>query len=273
VWRLRSSPCTPGKHEAKSLEGGGGRVRRAAPGCDVTGGYHGPMTALRPDADDTRTRPSRLAAVPVVLCCGALAALGATAGPSVLVGVLFLPALMLPLALLLLVVSGFVNAAILRTATGRRQKGLAVALTLLVPAGVGIELVMQGELTLGPRYGLPVPLVIAAVAAGVSTFAFPRWGRWVGGLTIVLAAVPLAWQLVPDAARDASASRVREEASPEAVHDARSPEETTTLPGATTLPGVATELRVLGASVEGGVGATVAEVAEVAESPGDVPEV
>lgn len=200
------------------------------------------MTALRPPSGDTRARPIRLAAIRVVLSCGALAALGAAAAPVVFVGVLFVPVLMLPLALLLLVVSWFVNAAILRTGTGRRQRVLAVVLALVVPAGVGVELVVQAEIPFGPRFGLPVPLVIGAVAAGVSTCAFPRWGRWVGGLTIVLAAMPLAWQAVSDAAREASATRASEEAAREAMYDAW-------LPGATTpLTGVETELRALSES-------------------------
>ncbi|KZM37276.1 hypothetical protein [Oerskovia enterophila] len=206
------------------------------------------MTALRPAAEDTGTPPDRLAAVAVPLGCGALAAFGAAVGPALVVGVLFAPAVMLPLGLLLLVGIAFANAAILRAATGRRRIGLAFVLTLLVPAAIGAELVAQGEIPLDPRYGVPVPVVIGALVAGISTFALPRWAKLFGGLTIVLVAVLYGWQAASDAAQEAAAARASNVAAREAMYD-------NLLPGATTtLTGARTDLRTLtGEGAEVGV--------------------
>ncbi|MET4226736.1 hypothetical protein [Oerskovia enterophila] len=192
------------------------------------------MTALRPAAEDTGTSPDRLAAVAVPLGCGALAACGAAVGPALVVGVLFAQAVMLPLGLLLLVGIAFANAAILRAATGRRRIGLAVVLALLVPAAIGAELVAQGEIPLDPRYGVPVPVVVGAFVAGISTFALPRWGKLVGGLTIVLVGVLYGWQAASDAAQDAAAARAGNAAAREAMYDSLLPGATTTLSGAQT---------------------------------------
>ncbi|KRC38932.1 hypothetical protein [Oerskovia sp. Root22] len=197
------------------------------------------MTALRPAAEETGTPPDRLAAFAVPLGCGALAAFGAAVGPGLVVGILFAPAVMLPLGLVLLVGIAFANAAILRAATGRRRIGLAVVLTLLVPAAIGAELVAQGEIPLDPRYGVPVPVVIGALVAGISTFALPRWAKLVGGLTIVLAAVLYGWQAASDAAQEAAAARASNVVAREAMYD-------NLLPGATTtLTGARTDLRTL----------------------------
>lgn len=151
------------------------------------------------------------------------------------VGALFATAFMLPLSLLLLVGIGFVNAAILRAATGRRRIGLAIVLTLVVPVGIGAALVAQGEIPLSPVYGVPVPLVIGAVAGGISTFALPKWAKLVGVLTIVVVVAPYAWPAVQDAAaaRTSAAANVEENYA-------------LVLPGATTtLAGAETDLRKL----------------------------
>ena len=63
-----------------------------------------------------------------------------------LVGALFAPAFMLPVALLLLVGLGLANAAIVREGTGRPRIGLAIALTLVVPVGIGAVLAARGEI-------------------------------------------------------------------------------------------------------------------------------
>ncbi|MHA7134995.1 hypothetical protein [Oerskovia turbata] len=193
------------------------------------------MTAPTPAAEDTRTERDRLGHVAVPLGCGLLAAVGAATGPSILVGVAFAPAVMLPLGLLLLVGSGLANAAILRAATGRRRIGLAVVLALLAPAGTGAALVAQeGQLTIEPSLSNPAPLVIGAVAAGISTFALPRRAKLVGVLTIVLVATPYVWKSASEAAQEAAEARARETAALAAMYDSLLPGATTTLPGAET---------------------------------------
>lgn len=193
------------------------------------------MTALRPVSDDVRTPPKRLAAVLVPLYCGLLAAVGAAAGPVMVVGTLFAPAIMLPVSLLLLVATGFANAAILRSATGRRRIGLATLLTLVVPVGTGAVLVAQGEIPFDPYYGIPVPIVIGAVAAGISTFALPSRAKLVGVVTIAVVVAPFGWQAVQDGA----AARTSLAAAREEMYD-------TVLPGATTtLDGAVTDVRTL----------------------------
>lgn len=193
-----------------------------------------------PTAEDTRTAPGRLGHVLVPLGCGALAAIGAATGPGMLLGVLLAPAIWIPLGLLLLVGSGFANAAILRAVTGRRRIGLAVVLALLVPAGVVAALVAQeGQTPFEPYHGIPVPLVIGAVVAGISTFALPRWAKLVGVLTILLVAATYAGH----AAQEAAEARASEAAARTAMYD-------TLLPGATTtLPSAETDLRTLTAEV------------------------
>lgn len=193
------------------------------------------MTALRHVSDDTRTPPYRLPALLLPLFCWALAALGAAAGPTMVDGALFAPALMLPLSFLLLVGIGFVNAAILRAATGRRRIGLAIVLTLVGPVGIGAALAAQGEIPFEPYHGIPVPLVIGAVAAGISTFALPKWAKLVGVVTIVVVVAPYAWPAVQNAAaaRTSAAANVEENYA-------------LVLPGATTtLAGAETDIRML----------------------------
>lgn len=129
----------------------------------------------------------------VPICCGALAFLGATAGPFVLVGTLFAPLVMAPVALLLLVLSGYVNAKIMRSATGRRGLATAVVLALLVPAGVVAEVAAQAEIPLSPRHGVPVPVLIGAVAAGISTFVLGTRARFAGGVVILLVVAVYVW--------------------------------------------------------------------------------
>lgn len=192
------------------------------------------MTELRPVSDDARTLPGGYAVVFVPLCCWALAALGAAAGPVMLIGALFVPVVMLPVALLLHVGIGFVNAAILRAATGRRRIGLAIVLTLVVPVGIGAAFVAKGEIPFEPYHGIPVPLVIGAVAAGISTFALPKWAKLVGVLTIVAVVAPYAWQAASDAAQDAAAARTSQAAARQEMYDNLVPGATTTLTGAET---------------------------------------
>lgn len=200
------------------------------------------MTTSRPVIVGTRALPGRSAELFVPLCCGVLAALVAAAGPVVIVGVLVAPVMMVPVMVLLLVASGFVNAKILRSVTGRRRSGLAVVLTLLVPVAVGVELAAQGEFPFSPRLGLPVPLLIGAVGAGVSCFAFRGWGRVVGVVTVLVVVVPFAWHGASNALEDAAAARSDEAAAREVAYDAL-------LPGATTtLPDVETDLLTLTAS-------------------------
>lgn len=188
------------------------------------------MTALRPVSDDVRTPPKRLAAVLVPLYCGLLAAVGAAAGPVMVVGTLFAPAIMLPVSLLLLVATGFANAAILRSATGRRRIGLATLLTLVVPVGTGAVLVAQGEIPFDPYYGIPVPIVIGAVAAGISTFALPSWAKLVGVVTIAVVVAPYGSQ----AARAAAAAGTSPAANLEENYGLVLPGATTTLVSAET---------------------------------------
>lgn len=192
------------------------------------------MTVLRPVSDAARTLPGGFAAVFVPLCCWALAALGAAAGPVMVVGALFAPVVMLPVALLLHVGIGFVNAAILRAATGRRRIGLAIVLTLVVPVGIGAAFMAKGEIPFEPYHGIPVPLVIGAVAAGISTFALPKWAKLVGVLTIVIVVAPYEWQAASGAAQDAAAARVSQAAVGEEMYDNLVPGATTTLTGAET---------------------------------------
>jgi hypothetical protein len=154
------------------------------------------MTAPGPVSKGTGTMPDRLTTVIVPLYCGVIGAVGAAAGPGLVVGILFAPALMVPLALLLLVGLGFADASVLRAATGRRRIGLAVVLALLVPAATGAALVAQDQFALAPYHGVPVPLVIGAVAAGISTFALSKRWALVGGLTIVLVVAASAGQAV-----------------------------------------------------------------------------
>ena len=187
------------------------------------------MTAPRPASEDGRTGQDRLAPVAVPLGCGALAAFGATPGPGILVGAMFAPVVMLPFGLLLLVGMGFANVALLRAATGRRRIGLGIVLTLLVPVGIGAELVAQGEFPLAPLHGIPVPVVIGAVVAGISTFALPGWSKLVGGLTIVLVAALYASGTAQDAAVRASGAAARE-----ASYGHLRPGATTTASGAET---------------------------------------
>ena len=199
------------------------------------------MTALRPVSEGTRTPPGRVPAVLVPLGSWVLASLGAAAAPVMLVGSLFVPVVVLPLSLLLLVGLGFANSAILRAGTGRRRIGLAIVLALLGPAGSVAALMAQGEIPLDPLYGIPVHIVVGAVAAGISTFALPRWTKVIGVLTIVAVVVPYAWQAASDAARDAAADRARQAAAREEMY-------TNLLPGATTtLAGAEAELRALSA--------------------------
>lgn len=148
---------------------------------------------------DTTTPPQRPTGILVPLLCGALGAFGAAAGPVMVLGSLFAPIPMLPLALLLLVGIGFANAAILREVTGRRRTGLAVVLTLLALVGAGAAFPTQGEIPLGPFDGVPVTYVTAVVVAGISTFALPRWTKLVGGLTIVLVVSAYFWHTAQDA--------------------------------------------------------------------------
>lgn len=200
------------------------------------------MTTSPEVASGTRALRGRCAELLVPLCCGVLAALGAAAAPWAVVGVWFAPVMMVPVTLLLLVAGGFVNATILRSVTGRRRSGLAVVLTLLVPVAVGVELVAQGEIPFSPRLGLPVPLLIGAVVAGVSCFAFRGWGRAVGVVTVLAVVVPSAWRGASDTVDDAAAARSDEATAREAAYD-------DLLPGATTtLPDVETDLRTLTAT-------------------------
>ena len=151
-----------------------------------------------------------------------------------LIGSLFAPALMLPVSLLLLVGLAFVNVAILRAGTGHRRIGLAIVLTLVVPVGFGAEFMAQGEIPLDPRYGIPAPLLIGAVAAGLSTFALPKWAKLIGGLTIVLVVAPFAWQAAADAAQDAAAARASHASAAAEMYNNVVPGATTTLVGAET---------------------------------------
>lgn len=201
------------------------------------------MSALRSVSSDARTPPDRLAHFAAPLGCGILAAFGVVVGQGVLVGALFAPAVMLPFGLLLLVGIAFANAAILRSATGRRRIGLAVVLTLLLPVAIGASLAAQGELPLAPHHGVPAPVVIGAFIAGISTFALPRWAKLVGGLTVVLVTALYAWHAVSEAAQKAAAVRASDAAVREEMYD-------DVLPGATTtLAGAGVDLRKLTAEI------------------------
>jgi hypothetical protein len=190
------------------------------------------MATLQRDITGGATaRPSRRpVAVLVPLCCGGLAAVGALVAPTLILGALVVPVVMVPVALLVLVGIGWAHTAILRAVTGRRWTGLAVVLALLVPVGVVAVISVQGELPLDPVHGIPVPVGIGAVAAGISTFALPRWTKAVGVLTILAVAVLVTSNTVQEDA----AAREEHDAELAARYDQLLHGATTTLPGADT---------------------------------------
>lgn len=151
------------------------------------------MTADRPALGGARVLPGSLAPVFVALCCGALGLLAAAAGPLVFLGTLFAPLVMVPVTLLLLVVSGYTYAAILRSATGTRRVKTAVALALLAPACSVAELAAQAEIPLSPYHGVPVPVLVAGVVAGVSVLVLRGRVRVVGAVVILLVVAVRAW--------------------------------------------------------------------------------